>query len=151
MLEKALKIFDALNAYKVEYVVIGGYAIILHGFLRATEDVDIVLKMNEPNVLNFQKALMSIYNDPEINEISFEELQKYSVIRYGSKDNFYLDVISNIGESFNYENIEIVEKEVNGVVVKFASAKSLLKMKEKTNGEKDKIDVLFLTELQRND
>ena len=117
--------FSALCKYKVKFVLIGGYAIILHGYLRATEDIDIVLKMTEENVSNFQNALTSVYEDKGIKEISFQELQKFPVIRYGTPDNFYLDIISKIGELFSFDNIEIIMKKVNNTKIKFASAKSL--------------------------
>jgi len=151
LLDKALKIIDSLNEHNVEYVIIGGYAVILHGFLRATEDIDIILSMTKKNVSNFQNALLSIYNDPEIKEMSFHDLKKYPVIRYGTPDNFYLDVISKIGEHFSYDTIEIETKLVNNTKVKFASAKSLLDMKKDTYRDKDKIDVLFLKEKIKND
>ncbi len=152
MLEQALKIIESLNKHKVKYVIIGGYAVILHGFLRATEDIDIVLSMTQENVTNFQNALSSIYDDSEIREISFQELQKYPVIRYGTPDNFYLDIISKIGELFSFDNIEILTKKINNTEVKFASAKSLFEMKKNTYREKDKIDVLFLKEkIKKND
>lgn len=151
MLEQSLKIIDALNEYKVDYVIIGGYAVILHGYLRATEDIDIVLKMTQENIVRFQEALFSIYNDSEIKEISFKELKKYPVIRYGTEDNFYLDIIAKIGERFSFDNIEIVAKKINNTRIKFASAKSLYEMKKYTYREKDKIDLLFLKEKLKND
>jgi len=151
LLEQALKIIESFNKHKVNYVIIGGYAVILHGFLRATEDIDIVLSMTQENVSNFQNALTSVYEDPEIKEISFLELQKYPVIRYGTPDNFYLDIISKIGELFSFENIEIVTKKINNTKIKFASVKSLYAMKKNTYREKDKIDVLFLKEKIKND
>lgn len=151
MLDKVLKVIDSLNKLDVQYVIIGGYAVILHGFLRATDDIDILLEMSSDNISNFQKALLNVYNDHEINEISFKELQTYSVIRYGTPDNFYIDVISRIGEMFSYKNIDKVSKVIDGVEIKFASAESLFMMKKNTYREKDNIDILFLKEKLKND
>lgn len=146
MLDKALKIIGSFNKHKVDYIVIGGYAIILHGYLRATEDIDVLIKMTPENISAFQKALTEIYDDSEIKEISFDELQKYSVIRYGTPDNFYIDVISRIGEAFSYHNVEAISKIIGEVEIKFASVNSLYEMKKNTYREKDKIDLLFLKE-----
>ncbi|MBZ0181312.1 MAG: hypothetical protein K8F60_02555 [Melioribacteraceae bacterium] len=146
MLDKNPKIISLLNRNKVEYVIIGGYAIIIHGFLRATEDIDIVLKMTNENVSKFQKALLTIYNDNDINEINFSELSNYSVIRYGTPDNYYIDVISKIGESFNYDNISKENKIIDGIEFITATAESLYEMKKNTYREKDKLDILFLKE-----
>ncbi len=151
MVDKALRIIKSLNEEKVDYIIIGGYAVILHGFLRATEDIDIVLKLTKENILYFQRAIKKIY-DEDIDEITFSELQKYSVIRYGTPENFYIDIISGIGKTFSFENIIPVEKIVEGVKIKFASAESLFAMKKNTYREKDKLDLLFLKEkLKHND
>ncbi|MEW6195128.1 MAG: nucleotidyltransferase [Bacteroidota bacterium] len=151
MLDKVLKVIDSFNKHDVQYVIIGGYAVILHGFLRATDDIDILLEMSLANISNFQKALLNVYNDPEIDEISFKELQTYSVIRYGTPDNFYIDVISRIGEMFSYQNIDKVSKVIDGVEIKFASAEALFMLKKNTYREKDKLDILFLIEKLKND
>ncbi len=37
-------IFDALNEGGVRYVVVGGFAVVLHGHVRLTVDLDLVLK-----------------------------------------------------------------------------------------------------------
>ena len=146
MLDKVSKIISSLNAHEVEYVIIGGYAVILHGFLRATEDIDIVLKMTDENVSKFQNALLDIYDDTDIHEINYSELSIYSVIRYGTPDNFYIDVISRIGNSFSYENIDKENKMIGEIEFFTASAESLYLMKKNTMREKDKLDLLFLKE-----
>ncbi|MBU0561311.1 MAG: hypothetical protein KKD86_03960 [Bacteroidetes bacterium] len=47
-----------------------------------------MLKMTVENIKNFQKPLKAVYNDSEIEQINFAELNKYPVIRYGTPDNF---------------------------------------------------------------
>ena len=151
MLDKALNIIESFNKHEVDYVIIGGYAVILHGFLRATEDIDVMLQMTKENITRFQNALYDVYAEKEIEELSFDELGKYPVIRYGTPDNFYIDIISGLGTAFSFEDIDIEKKVVDNVEVKFASVKSLIEMKKDTYREKDKIDLLFLTEKKKND
>lgn len=151
MLDKVLNIIESFNKHEVDYVIIGGYAVIMHGFLRATEDIDVMLLMTKENITRFQSALYDVYSENEIEELSFEELGKYPVIRYGTPDNFYIDIISGLGTAFSFENIDIDRKVVDNVEVKFASVKSLIEMKKNTYREKDKIDLLFLTEKKKND
>lgn len=151
MLEKVPNIIKSLNRNNVKYVIIGGYAIILHGYLRATEDLDLVLLMTEENINNFQTALKEVYDDKDIDEINFTELLNYSVIRYGTPDNFYIDVISRIGERFDYNNISIKELVIDDIIFKLATAESLFEMKKNTFREIDKMDVLFLKEKLKND
>lgn len=151
MLDKVLNIIESFNKHEVDYVIIGGYAVIMHGFLRATEDIDVMLLMTNENITRFQNALYDVYAEKEIEELSFDELGKYPVIRYGTPDNFYIDIISGLGTAFSFENVDIEKKVVDNVEIKFASVKSLIEMKKNTYREKDKIDLLFLTEKKKND
>ncbi len=151
MLDQVLKIINSLNQHNVNYVIIGGYAIILHGYLRATEDLDIMIEFTEKNVKNLQTALKSIYNDDDIDDINLSELGSYPVIRYGTPDNFYIDIISGLGTKFSYSDIEIVRKNIDSISIPFASISSLYEMKKDTYREKDKLDMLFLRERFNND
>ncbi len=151
VLDSVLKIVDSLNRSKVDYVIIGGYAIILHGFLRATEDIDVMVKMNEENIQKFREAIEEVYPDENLADISFEELKKYPVIRYGTPDNFYIDIISEMGTEFSFEKVIKESKKIEGVEVYFATAKSLYEMKKNTYREKDNLDIIFLKEKLKDD
>ena len=151
MLDKVLKIVKSLNDLSVNYVIIGGYAIIIHGYLRATEDLDVMIEMTDENVKKFQQSIKAIYKDKEIQEINFTELGKYPVIRYGTPDNFYIDVISGLGTEFSYNDIEIVKREIEGIMISFASIKSLYEMKKNTYREKDKLDLVFIKSKMQDD
>ena len=52
-----MKIFHILNQYKVEFVIIGGHAVNFHGYIRTTEDVDIIVR---PNIKNDEKLLQAL-------------------------------------------------------------------------------------------
>lgn len=47
---KVAQVCAALNAERAKYLVIGGIACILHGYLRATTDVDILVERTRENV-----------------------------------------------------------------------------------------------------
>ena len=49
----------ALNNNKVEYILVGGYAVILHGYRRTTGDLDIWVNTTKEN---YQK-LLTAYNE----------------------------------------------------------------------------------------
>jgi len=141
------QIIRALNQHNVEYVLIGGYAVILHGLPRTTQDMDIVVKSNEENIRKFQQALKSLYDDKEIEEITRDELQKYAVIRYGTPENFYIDIMAGIGEAENFDSIESEVKEIGDISIKVATAEALYRMKQNTLRPHDKADALFLRDL----
>lgn len=50
----------ALNRAKVKYLVIGGIACVLHGYARATDDIDILIERTERNASRILKALAGL-------------------------------------------------------------------------------------------
>lgn len=144
--EKFLSVLNALQQEEVDYVLIGGFAIVLHGSSRFTEDMDIFIRNTEKNIERLRKALNSVFNDDSISEITSQEIQNYAVIRYGTAEDFYIDIIGNIGEKFSYDDILSEEIIVEGVKIKIATIESLYKLKEKTYRAVDQNDLLFLAE-----
>lgn len=55
-----LKVCQALEAAKVPYAVVGGYAVALHGAVRGTIDVDLVIKWSLENLKAAEKAFKKI-------------------------------------------------------------------------------------------
>jgi len=46
----------ALNEYQVEYILVGGYSVILHGYSRTTGDLDIWVKKTKENYIKIALA-----------------------------------------------------------------------------------------------
>lgn len=142
--EKFLQVIEALENESVDYVLIGGFAVVLHGFPRLTQDIDFFIKPTEENISKLNKALRSVFHDPAIDEISLDELRRYPVIRYGTPDGFSIDLIVNIGEAFSFDDIDYEHREIEGCMIKIATPKSLLSMKKNTYREIDQLDMQFL-------
>jgi hypothetical protein len=145
--EDTFRIIDSLNENEVNYIIVGGTATIIHGLPRMTENIDLVIKMNENNVDKLSKALKSIFDDENIDEITYDELKEFSVIRYISPSDDMIDIKGNWGVAFDYDKIQKERKEISGREVIVATSKALLAMKSNTYREKDKIDVIYLREL----
>lgn len=60
------QIFAALNDARVEYVVVGGLAVILHGYLRATADLDLAMGLSRDNARRGMQALAGIGLQPRL-------------------------------------------------------------------------------------
>src|SRR3989338_2042828 len=50
---KIAELLQALSEGQVQYVLVGGMAVQLHGFMRSTFDIDLVLAMNDENLVRF--------------------------------------------------------------------------------------------------
>jgi len=145
-----LKIIDALNHYDVDYMVIGCVAMITHGMPRFTQDLDLLLDLSRENINRLQRALASLYDDPAIKEITLEDLNESAVIRYGTTDNFYLDLMARIGEVADFNSLQFEKRIISGVAVKIATAESLLLLKKNKLRPEDKRDCVFLEKLIRS-
>jgi hypothetical protein len=55
--ESLQKVFRALNEARCEYLVVGGIAVMAHGHVRLTQDVDIVLSLSSPLLVDALNAL----------------------------------------------------------------------------------------------
>ncbi len=142
-----LRIIDALEKEGVDFIIIGGIAVILYGMPRTSEDLDIIIKMTEENVARIRAALSKIFDDNEIKEITYNDLKSYAVVRYISPENDIVDIISNLGEMYDYDKIDFEVLEIDKVRLKVAAPKSLYFMKSNTYREKDIQDLAFLKEL----
>jgi hypothetical protein len=145
--EAFLKVLKAFEEASVDYILIGGYAVILHGLPRFTVDMDFFIKMVDENIQRLRKALFEVFEDEDIQEITFHELEKYPVIRYGTPDGFHIDIMAHLGELASYDDLRYEIMEIEGQKIRVATPESLLKLKENTVRPEDKVDALFLNEL----
>ncbi len=125
----------------MKYLVVGDMAIIHHGFLRTTEDIDLLLADTPENISNVRQAL-EILPDKAIREMSATDLEDYTVVRI--VDEIIVDLmLRTCGISYGEAQEEVEWVDIEGVTIPFATASLLLKMK-KTGREKDALDAMFL-------
>lgn len=142
-----LKICDALNRAGARYIVIGGIAMVLHGFNRGTEDIDLLVDRTVENIACLREAL-SILPDNAVREVRDSDIEEYGVVRIA--DEVVVDLIgSACGIDFNAAEAEIDWREIEGIHIPFASPALLLKTKQ-TVREKDEIDRLYLKRILSN-
>lgn len=144
--DDALRVIASMNEAGVEYVVVGGVAVNIHGLVRATEDLDVFIRPDADNVARLRRALKAVWTDPSIDEITAEDLcGEYPAVRYGPPEGeLYLDILTRLGEKTAYADLEVEEKEVAGVVVRVATPRTLFRMKRDTVRPIDKADAAAL-------
>jgi hypothetical protein len=145
-LEDALRVIQSLNEAGVEYAVIGGVAINLHGLVRATEDLDLFVRPDPDNIRRLREALKAVWSDPEIDQITSDDLcGDYPAVRYGPPEGtLYLDILTRLGEVTAYSDLEIEEKQVAGVRIRVATPRTLYRMKKDTVRPIDHSDAIAL-------
>src|SRR5213593_1677978 len=146
-LEDLLDLCRRLNEAGAKYIVIGGMAIIQHGFVRATEDIDLLVDASAENFEKIKSAMLGL-PDGAIREIGPDDLNQYVVGRVG--DEFVLDLMkAACGGGYAEASEEISLVSLEGVTINFATPTLLWRLKQ-TSREKDKVDRLFLAELLKS-
>lgn len=137
-----LNVVRALNAQGADYLLVGGYALFAHGYVRATTDIDILVP---PTTASAERVIRALLLLPEkvaadIDPVWFEEGNTIRVA-----DEFVVDVMFNAcGES--YESLLPHAQTIvlaDGTPIRTVDLDGLLKTK-RTVRDKDKIDRLVL-------
>ncbi|MBU1122877.1 MAG: hypothetical protein KKF54_09370 [Candidatus Omnitrophica bacterium] len=129
-----------LNLRKIKYLVVGGYAVALHGYPRATGDMDIWIAISPDNARKTTKVLQEFgFNVPELKEDLF--LKKEKNIRMGNPP-LRIEILTSIdGVKFStcYKNKQSIL--LDGIKVNFISFKDL-KTNKKASGRYRDLDDL---------
>ncbi len=136
-----------LNRLGVAYVVVGGFAINRLGFVRATEDIDLLIARDRANQTLVKQAL-EILPDRAIRELGDEDIAQWVVVRVN--DDITVDLMTEAcGVRFEDTAGGIETVVIDGVSIPFAGADLMLKMKQSSR-EKDIADRSFLQQLIRS-
>jgi hypothetical protein len=146
VLDEALRVIASLNEAHVDYVVVGGVALNLHGLIRATEDLDIFVRPDAENIERLRRALRNVWSDPDIDQITAEDLcGEYPAVRYGPPEGaLYLDILTRLGDATLFVDLEAEDKEIEGVRVRVATPRTLYRMKKDTVRPIDRADAIAL-------
>ncbi|MGH9362040.1 MAG: hypothetical protein ACRD2T_08990 [Thermoanaerobaculia bacterium] len=140
-LEDLLSLCAALDREGARYLLIGGFAVILHGYVRATKDIDLLVDTSPENVQAIKRALGTL-PDNAVAELGDDEVGKYLVVRVA--DEIVIDLMASAcGIDYAQAAAGIERMEVQGVSIPVASKSLLIRMKD-TARDTDHADVRFL-------
>jgi hypothetical protein len=141
--DELLRILRAFQQEGLEYVLIGAAAMGFHGLVRATEDLDLLIRASPENVERLKRALRATYDlDPNVDEIrSADLLGEYPAIRYyPPSGDLYFDVLTRLGVAATFETVEAETKDVAGIRVSVATPAALYRLKKDTVRPLDRQD-----------
>jgi hypothetical protein len=145
--DELLTVLRAFQDQNLEYILIGATAMGFHGLVRATEDVDLLIRPTSENVERLRRALQKTYpDDPSVQDIRTEDLLgDYPAVRYyPASGELFFDVLTRLGEAARYETVESEIKEVEGVRVRIATPQALYRLKKDTVRPIDRQDAAAL-------
>lgn len=135
-----------LNKHGAHYLIVGGHACILHGLVRTTEDVDLLVEENEDNYRRVIAALSEL-QDGAAAELTPKDIQDNVVIKIA--DEVIVD-ISRRAWTVSYADAikSALAVVVDGVQIPYVGLTALIASKA-TYREKDVADLGLLRRLAR--
>lgn len=154
------ELLRTLSEKGVEFVIIGGFAVILHGHVRATKDVDIVPNTSPEHVERLWNALVELEAQPAVIE-GFRPKEmpvafgKEGLLRGGNRILYTtmgrLDLMPYVADAEGEipfaelrQSAVRVDLEEIGHPIWVASVEQLIAMKEHANRDVDRMDVTAL-------
>jgi hypothetical protein len=139
------RIFAALVEAAGDYVAVGGMALIAHGVVRATLDVDIVPDPERGNLSRIAEAIRSLGGSPHgeaETEVTAELLDRDANMRFVT-DSGPLDVLLAEQYRRRYPDLRSrsVSLELDGIALRVASRNDLIRLKAGSGRDRDLLDI----------
>ncbi len=152
-----LRITNAFERSGVNYALVGGYAVALHGALRGTVDIDCIIEHSEASFVACEKALTSIGLVPrlpvtakELFQFRKEYIQRRNLIAWS----FYnpenpIEVIDII-ITHDLGTLKSVTMRAGLERIRILSLEHLIEMKREANRPQDLEDIKMLEAIRAN-
>ena len=140
--EDFIDFLKALNQQQVEYILVGGYSVILYGYSRTTGDMDILVNKTKENYQRLQKAFhdfkMPVFDMTEDNFLHNPHLD---VFTFGRQP-VAIDIMTSIkGATFDELYLKAIQIDVDDMLVKTIHVNDLILVKKASGRYKDLDDL----------
>jgi len=154
------RIFEVFARQQVDYVVIGGIAVIAHGHTRNTRDVDFVAAADRDNLRRLAVALRELRARISGTDAHLLDIDVYDADTLGNGANFTLETDAGGLDFFNdvpgaapYEQLRerALPIDLGGIVIRVAGLDDLVRMKQAAGRPQDIDDIAALLSPRRGD
>ncbi|CAN5825957.1 hypothetical protein BH18ACT13_BH18ACT13_19030 [soil metagenome] len=147
-----LELLRVLREHQVDFLVIGGFAVAAHGYLRATKDVDVIPSSNRENLERLAAALAQLDARQELGDFRAEEMPlELDVSGLEQGGNWFLstrygrlDVMQAVEGARSYERLREAAIMRGGIA--YVGLDDLIAMKHAAGRDLDHIDIRALEE-----
>lgn len=151
-------IFKTLKKHRVKYAVAGGVAVVLHGYIRFTHDVDLIIDFSKANVARFVAAMKELNFRPgvPINPLDLADTKKrrlWQMDKNAKTITFYQPAQSllqiDVLLIMELSRTVTIRKKVGNFFVPVIDYEELIRMKRRANRLTDQIDIEKLKEIKK--
>ena len=157
----SFELLNVLYRKKIKYLIVGGLAVNLHGVPRVTQDIDIIISMDENNISILLESLKALGYIPRL-PVDPKGLLNPFIVRdwiekrnlkaftfYNKKDNFKeIDIVLSYPITFDQAYDKKIVKEVEQIKIYLISLDDLITMKNSAGRKQDLSDVILLKKLK---
>ena len=134
---------SALSAEHVEFMLVGAHALAAHGFVRATQDIDILVRPTPENARRVFAALRT-FEAPLFNLAEADLLNPDVIYQVGVEPN-RIDLMNDIsGVSWDEAWAGRTEIVIEGIRVSVLGLEEFVRNKRASGRPKDRADLVLL-------
>ena len=161
---KIAELLQSLSKKSVQYVLVGGLAVQLHGYMRSTFDIDLVLAMNDENLVRFIAVakryglvpsipvpIDSLRNANQIEQWHREKGMLAFALREPQAGGSVVGILVRPNVPFEQLMANAVVGELLAQKIWIASIDDLITMKRTANRAKDQLDIAALEKIKRGE
>jgi len=144
---------DAFQKAKLKYAIVGGYALALHGIVRATMDVDFVLQLKKTDFELAERVLGELgltsrlpVSAKEVILMREEYIRNRNLIAWSFIDYKNPTRQVDILITFDLKDLDTQEMKLNGKKLTVVTLRQLLKMKTQSARPQDLVDIKSIQE-----
>jgi hypothetical protein len=139
---------DFLNKNEIQYVIVGGVAVMYHGVPRTTVDIDIIMQIEDEQISSFVDFLNSIGFSSSVTDIRAAFVENSHSTSFFKDTLLRLD-IQGVNSAFDRMTLDrAIEVNLFGTLVRIGSIENTFVNKILFQGEQDLRDALGI--LKRN-
>jgi len=147
-------VIDALSRARAPYALVGGYAVALHGAIRGTIDIDLVIRFTERDFKAAERALRTISLEPrlpvtasEVFHYREEYVRNRNLIAWSFVNSDRPSEIVDVILTHDLAKMKVKRLRIQGRMIRLASIEDLIKMKSESARAQDVEDVRALRRL----
>lgn len=150
------RIFRVLDKHGVDYLTIGAWAVVAHGYVRATADIDFIARQDDGNMVRLAAALTELQAHLRGVDAHLLDIDPTDPEVLGDGASFTLDTdagpldfLNDVPGALDFDTMRDRAIRVNagGVGVWVVSYEDLIRMKRASGREQDLLDVAELTKI----
>lgn len=150
-----LRVNSALESHGVRYALVGGYAVALHGAVRGTLDIDLIVSFEERQFEKVEQALNSIglqaklpVTAREVFQFREEYIAKRNLVAWSFVNAASPAELVDVIITQDLRKVNTKRVTVQGKRISIIALSDLIRMKKKSGRPQDLADIEALRELR---